>query len=235
MKSPIQFLAAATIGAAALAASLFGLNALAAQVSKTGAPSTALEAPVPDGAQKAADAQGGSMGALWQELEKTPFIREGADDAHAKATIYAFFDPNCIFCHLAWKLSQPYLKEGLQVRWIPIAFVMPDSAAKAAWLITSPDPATALNAGESGWKQGVADGGGAFLKGPVTDEVKARLKANETLFTKLGLDATPSFVYKDALGEVKTLPGLSNQHMFTTMTGLPFIPTTDPDLARVPE
>lgn len=235
MKSPLQFLAAATVGAAALAASLFGLDTFAAQVSKAGAPSTALEAPVPGGAQKAAEAQGGSLAPLWQELEKAPFIREGADDAHAKATIYAFFDPNCIFCHLAWKMSQPYLKEGLQIRWIPIAFVMPDSAAKAAWLITSPDPSAALNTGESGWKKGVADGGGAFLKGPVTDEVKARLKANETLFTKLGLDATPSFVYKDELGVVKTLPGLSNQHMFTMMTGLPFIPTTDPDLARVPE
>lgn len=193
-----------------------------------------LEAPVAKSAEPAV-AEGADFAALWQQLEKNPYIQEGASNADAKATIYAFFDPNCIFCHLAWKMTQPYLEKGLQVRWIPVAFVMPDSPAKVSWLLTSHDPAAALNAGESGWKKGVRDGGGAFLNGPITPLVTAQIKANEKLFTEFGLDATPSFVYKDAQGHIKTLPGISNQHMIPMMTGLPFIASTDPDLARIPE
>lgn len=211
--------------------SLVGLNASAAS-SAAAAP---LEAPVAASGAQAAAPKAAALDALWQQLEKTPFIREGADDAHAKGMYYAFFDPNCIYCHLAWKLSQPYLKQGLQVRWVPVAFVMPDSAAKVAWIMTSPDPSAALTHGEAGWKQGVADGGGAFMKGPVTAEMTAQIKANEKLFTEFGFTGTPSFVYKDPLGVVRTLPGISSQHMITSMTGLAFIPTTDPDLARIPE
>lgn len=222
---PHQTFATRVVAGAALlgASAVFSLGAQAAD-----------SAPVAASAEPAATPDA-SRAALWQQLEKNPFIRDGASNADAKATIYAFFDPNCIYCHLAWKLSQPYLKEGLQVRWIPVAFVMPDSPAKVSWLLTSHDPSAALQTGESGWKKGVRDGGGAFLSGPVTPLVTAQIKANEKLFADFGLDATPSFVYKDKQGKVKTLPGLSNQHMYTMMTGLPFIPTTDPDLARIPE
>lgn len=215
-----------------LLTSLWAVPGLAVSQTSPAAPASALEAtaPSPAHAPTATPNQG-----LWQLLEMNPYIPEGASTAHAKAVIYAFFDPNCIFCHLGWKLSQPYLKTGLQVRWIPIAFVASDSAAKAAWLLTSKDPSAALNHGEGGWKEGVGDGGGAFLDAEVTPAVKAQIKANENLFRKLGLSATPSFVYLDREGKLRTISGITNQHMYSDMTGLAFIPTTDPALAEIPK
>ena len=172
---------------------------------------------------------------LWGQVTKTHFIREGASDGQAKATIYAFFDPNCIFCHIAWKLSQPYLRAGLQIRWIPVAFLAPDSRSKAAGILSASNPSHVFSAGEEGWKSGMADGGGAFPEATVTEAIAAQLKSNKALFANLGISGTPGFVYRDAKGQVHVRSGVSNQHLFTDMTGLPFIKNTDPALARIPQ
>lgn len=171
---------------------------------------------------------------LWQQVTQSKYIIQGADDKTAKATIYAFFDPNCIFCHLGWKLSRHYYQEGLQVRWIPIAFLRSDSASKAAGVLTSADPSKALADGEGGWK-GMEDGGGAFHDATVTPAIQKMLDRNKKLFADLGLTGTPGFVYRDAKGAIHVASGISNKHMFTTMTGLAYVQVNDPDLANIPE
>lgn len=172
--------------------------------------------------------------ALWEQVTQSRYIIQGAGDSTKKATLYAFFDPNCIFCHLGWKLSRHYYQEGLQVRWIPIAFLMTDSAAKAAWVLLSADPSKALAEGEGGWK-GMRDGAGAFKEGPVTAEVRKTLDRNKKLFIDLGLTGTPGFVYKDRVGIVHTASGVSSKHMFADMAGLPYVPVIDPDLENIPD
>ncbi|CAM5223259.1 hypothetical protein CDEF62S_00056 [Castellaniella defragrans] len=172
--------------------------------------------------------------ALWQQVTESRYIVQGASDSAKKATLYAFFDPNCIFCHLSWVLSRHYYQEGLQVRWIPIAFLTTDSAAKAAWVLLSPDPSKALAEGEGGWK-GREDGGGAFKEGPVTDDIQKTLDRNKDLFTKLGLTGTPGFVYKGPLGIIRTASGISSKHMFASMTGLAYVQADDPELEGIPD
>jgi thiol:disulfide interchange protein DsbG len=171
--------------------------------------------------------------ALWGQVTGSKYIIQGASDSAKKATLYAFFDPNCIFCHLSWKLSRHYYQEGLQVRWIPIAFLMTDSASKAAWVLLSADPSKALAEGEGGWK-GLQDGGGAFKEGPVTTEIQKTLARNKKLFIDLGLTGTPGFVYKDPAGIVHTASGVSSKRTFASMTGLPYVPVEDPDLENIP-
>jgi hypothetical protein len=123
---------------------------------------------------------------------------------------------------------QPYLKTRLQVRGIPHAFLSPDSATKPAWVLTSKNASAALNKGEAGWKKGVVDGGGDFSEVKATPAIAAQLEANKALFRKLGMDATPRFVHKDAKGVVRTITGIASQHTITTMTGLPFHPDDRP-------
>lgn len=171
--------------------------------------------------------------ALWQQVTQSRYVIQGASDGAKKATVYAFFDPNCIFCHLGWELSRHYYAEGLQVRWIPIAFLTRDSASKAAWVLLSADPSKALAEGEGGWK-GQQDGGGAFKEGLVTDDIRKVLDHNKKLFVDLGLTGTPGFVYEDSQGVVHTTSGISSKHMFADMTGLPPVPVDDPALANIP-
>ncbi|HEU0229565.1 MAG TPA: thioredoxin fold domain-containing protein [Burkholderiaceae bacterium] len=172
--------------------------------------------------------------ALWQQVIQSKYIIQGASDATKKATVYAFFDPNCIFCHLSWRLSRHYYAEGLQVRWIPIAFLMTDSAPKAAWVLLSADPSKALAEGEGGWK-GLRDGGGAFNESLVTANIQKTLDRNKKLFKDLGLTGTPGFVYKDPKGVVHVASGMSNKHLFANMTGLAYVKVDDPDLKDIPE
>lgn len=172
--------------------------------------------------------------ALWQQVTQSKYIIQGASDSTKKATVYAFFDPNCIFCHLSWELSQHYYQEGLQVRWIPIAFLTTDSASKAAWVLLSADPSKALADGEGGWK-GQEDGGGAFKEGPVTDDIQKMLARNKKLFRDLGLTGTPGFVYEDSQGTVHTASGISSKHLFANMTGLAYVQVNDPNLAHIPD
>lgn len=180
-----------------------------------------------------ATAASASSQALWRRVTESKYIIQGASDNTKKATVYAFFDPNCIFCHLSWELSRHYYQEGLQVRWIPIAFLTTDSASKAAWVLLSTDPSKALADGEGGWK-GQEDGGGAFKEVPVTNDIQKMLARNKKLFADLGLTGTPGFVYEDAHGVVHTASGISSKHMFTNMTGLAYVQVDDPKLERIP-
>lgn len=172
--------------------------------------------------------------ALWEQVIQSKYIVQGASDATKKATVYAFFDPNCIFCHLSWKLSRHYYAEGLQVRWIPIAFLMTDSASKAAWVLLSADPSKALADGEGGWK-GLRDGEGAFNEALVTADIQKALDRNKKLFKDLGLTGTPGFVYKDPKGVVHVASGMTSKHLFANMTGLAYVKVDDPDLKDIPE
>ncbi|TAN30014.1 MAG: hypothetical protein EPN31_04675 [Castellaniella sp.] len=212
------------------------LWAFSTAVVATAGPVQAASAPAAEttaGSQADGTSATPQVQALWEQVTHSKYIIQGASDSTKKATLYAFFDPNCIFCHLSWKLSRHYYQEGLQVRWIPVAFLMTDSAPKAAWVLLSADPSQALAEGEEGWK-GLEDGGGAFKQGPVTAEIQKTLARNKKLFIDLGLTGTPGFVYKDPVGIVHTASGVSSKHMFANMAGLPAVPVDDPDLERIP-
>jgi thiol:disulfide interchange protein DsbG len=209
------------------------LCVLSISVAASGGLARAASAP-PTSPQPGAASARPEVQALWEQVTRSEFILQGASDSTKKATLYAFFDPNCIFCHLSWELSRHYYQEGLQVRWIPIAFLMTDSAPKAAWVLLSADPPRALSEGEGGW-EGLQDGGGAFKQGPVTAEIQKTLARNKKLFIDLGWTGTPGFVYKDAAGIVHTASGVSSKHMFANMVGLRFVPVDDPDLEHIPD
>src|SRR5690606_14330700 len=80
----------------------------------------------------------------WDKVESSAYVAEGAQGKDVKAILYVFKDPNCGFCHSAWKAFQPYMKVGLQVRWIPVSFLAPDSFDKSAALLTAKDKNLAL-------------------------------------------------------------------------------------------
>ena len=164
---------------------------------------------------------------MWGELESSAWIAEGPKTKDAKAIVYVFEDSNCGYCHLAWKALQPYEKVGLQVRWIPVAFLAPDSAAKAQGLMTAPDANLALADAHANF--------GKKLTSPpaVAPEIKAKLDANAKLMKTWGFTGTPATFYKDkATGKVKAINGMFSLAEIPAMTGLPEQKNTDPDLAH---
>lgn len=166
---------------------------------------------------------------LLPQLEKSPFIVSGAKGNAAKSTIYAFIDMNCGYCALAYKALIPYEAAGLQVRWLPVAFLSKDSANKAAALLESSTPEAALKQHEMTFGQ---EGGGIKGAATVSEAIAKKLEANGKLMRDLGFNGTPGIVFKDKNGKVITRSGMPRMSDLPTITGLPEQVQTNPELAR---
>ena len=85
------------------------------------------------------------LGALFQRLEKSSYVAEGAISGPKSIVyVYVFVDANCPFCHYTWLALQPYEKIGLQVRWIPVATLGPTSMPKAIEIMAAADQVAAF-------------------------------------------------------------------------------------------
>lgn len=165
--------------------------------------------------------------AIYNEVEKSAAYLVTGEKKNPKMIMYAFMDPNCIFCHLAYKALLPYTQKGLQVRWIPVAFLKQDSGAKAAALLASKDADKSmadLNAQFSS---------GNFGQGTAVDaKTQLFLTQNRSFMDKIGSQGTPLFIYKDSTGKANVRSGMITLNEIPTITGIPFIPNDDPELKR---
>jgi thiol:disulfide interchange protein DsbG len=167
----------------------------------------------------------------WSRLEKMETINEGAKGSDVKTVIFAFMDPNCVFCHFAHKALQHYAKVGLQIRWVPVAILGGDSAGKAAALMTAKDPLAAWEDHGRNWNPQTHKGGVAPLAS-VSLQVRKSLDDNVALMAELGINGTPGILYKDAQGRVQKTDGMPNLNDLPSITGLPEQPIPEPELQR---
>lgn len=136
--------------------------------------------------------------------ETTPF-KEGRDDAAYKITVLA--DPNCSACHYAYDAMKPYIDKGeLQVAWIMVYFVRPDSQAKAAAIMAAKDPGKAMAENEAGFNMKEEEGGIAPLKN-IPDALRNELEGNMKFMHDTGIGSTPTIIYYDKEGQLKFLNG----------------------------
>ncbi len=166
-----------------------------------------------------------------QQFESAPAIVEGASGAAVKSTIYVFMDPNCIYCHLVWKALQPYEAAGLQVHWIPIAFLKPDSAGKAAALLQANDSVALMKQLETHYSEKDESGGIAPLA-TIPAEVQAKLDGNAKLFQDLGFQGTPTIIYRGSGGRWADVNGLPKLGTLAALLDLPAQPVSDPELQK---
>jgi thiol:disulfide interchange protein DsbG len=158
-------------------------------------------------------------------------IVEGASGSNVKSTLYVFMDPNCIYCHLVWKALQPYEAAGLQVHWIPMGFLKPDSAGKAAALLEAKDGAALLKVLETHYSVKDESGGIAPLA-QVSAADQAKLDNNIKLFQDLGFDGTPTLIYQGSGGRWADVSGLPKLSQLPGMLNLPAQSISDPELQR---
>ena len=166
---------------------------------------------------------------LYSALEHSTFIAEGTQKA-PKTIIYAFFDPNCPFCHFSWKAFQPYEAAGLQVRWIPVAYLTETSTGKAAAILQAKDRLAAFRENEQKYNLKNHEGGIKPVKPSSTS--KQQLQANSEFMHKLGITGTPAIVWKDAQGKIQMKAGMPRLSELSAITGLPEQIINDPELAR---
>lgn len=158
-------------------------------------------------------------------------IVEGATGKNVKSTIYVFMDPNCIFCHFAWKAFQPYEAAGLQVHWIPLGFLKADSPGKAAALLQAKDGPALLRELETRFSEKDESGGIAPLAN-VPFSAQVALDGNTQRFQAMGFNSTPTIIYATSGGRWADFSGLPPLHTLPAMLNLPEQAITDPSLQR---
>lgn len=164
------------------------------------------------------------LSALYAKFEKADYVATGTLK-NPKSVIYVILDPNCVFCHYLYLAVQPYQAAGLQVRWIPVGFLRPDSVNKAAQILK--EGGKALDAQQAAYNTP------QMPKGiEVTRELQAKLDANQELMREAQMNGTPGILYKDAAGNVVKKDGMPMLSELPEITGLPEQPQTDARLDR---
>lgn len=175
-----------------------------------------------DGKEAAEDAlesavHGPMASGAWKQLESAHWIQDGKADA--PRTVYVFTDPNCPFCNKFWSDARPWVDSGKVVlRHVIVGILTPTSPGKAAALLSDKNPSAALAAYEranaqrnkqnmqGGRPRPLADLGLKPLA-PIPPGIQAQLSSNEKLMASLGLEATPSMVWRDASGAIQVRTG----------------------------
>lgn len=133
------------------------------------------------------------------QLARAPAIVQG--DARGTQVLYAFFDPTCPFCNLAYGSFRNSLKPGMQVRWIPIDYLSAKAAGQAAALLTASDPGAALRQHEESFRSG------GIAAVDVTPEARKQLDENLKLFHVMGFKGVPAILYRSQDGRWDALSG----------------------------
>ncbi len=148
---------------------------------------------------------------VWQELEESHWIADGAPDA--ERIVYTFTDPNCPYCRQFWHDVRPWIEAGrVQLRHIMIGVLAQDSPAKAAALLGAEDPAAALHA-HSGEGEEIAPG-------PQPREIEEQVFANNQLFDSLGFMATPTTLFRTG-NRVDRIEGVPSSERLEEAMGSP--------------
>jgi thiol:disulfide interchange protein DsbG len=149
----------------------------------------------------------------YKSINTLSYVTQGSDKAAHKA--YVLIDPNCIFCHQLYLDMAPLIKaKKLQIRWVPVGIMRPDSSGKAAHLLSAKNNAEAvklLQEDEDNFKTKTEEGGLSALDTNSTDPTTAnafkKVANNNAFFSNNGFTGTPVILYLDKKDKAAIYPG----------------------------
>ncbi len=125
---------------------------------------------------------------------ETRFIPDGTGNR----VIWIFFDPDCIWCHRLFVMINKHpLPENIQLRWIPVAFLKPDSKGKSEFILKQGYQALAQN--EQVFDKKNEEGGAPTASDP---ELSRSIRKNSRLLSLVGNGGmeTPTILYRQKQG-----------------------------------
>ena len=162
-----------------------------------------------------AQSAGNDGKAVWQALEDSQWVPDGADDADT--VVYTFTDPNCPYCHKFRELAAPWIKAGkVQLRHIMVGLIKESSVPKAATILASSEPSELLSR-----HQRTFDSGGIQASEELDVTARQQVAQNTRLMQQLGARATPTVVYWDSNGEIAAKQGAPRPEDMPAIMGSP--------------
>ncbi|GAA4360550.1 thiol:disulfide interchange protein DsbG [Kangiella marina] len=159
--------------------------------------------------------EGPRMERAWKELEESAWVADGSDDA--PVIIYTFTDTNCPYCHKFREAAEPWIKAGkVQLRHILVAILRKSSMSKGATILGSDDPEAMMQQHNNAFSQG-----GVTVDPAAVEKGQVRVQLNTNMMQRLGFGATPTSLYKDQNGKIKSVQGMPQGDMLEQMMGSP--------------
>lgn len=159
-------------------------------------------------------------------------------EASSERPVYVFYEPHCGFCSAFHAAAKPYIDNGAEVRWVPVAFLRPQaqggkpsSYELVSKILNSSDPlaiidahekSKAITGGASGLTEGMAPNAKTF---EVTEK-------NNAVMKELGFSGTPAVVYFDEKGKVKLKKGFPAMAELPGIFGMKRMDSSDGRLSR---
>ncbi len=139
------------------------------------------------------------------EMGKATVITQGK----GPRVLNIFIDANCPYCHELFMALGPLAgKNGLQVRWVPVAVLAPSSVTKGAAILQAKDRLTALRENEMNYGKGpTGQGGGIAPATQVLPATSAILNANNALLDATRSPGVPTMLYRDKQGQAMLVVG----------------------------
>jgi len=157
-------------------------------------------------------APAGSAAGLMQRLDRAHWISAGAKSPGR--VVYVFTDPNCPYCNDLWKAMRTARAADVQIRYLLVAVISPDSKGKDAAILESADPATAFDRSERNFEKGGIPPKAKWQ--PATTEA---ISANEALMLALHIYGTPGLVYLGEPNEVRVFAGMPDAGQLRAIVG----------------
>lgn len=150
-----------------------------------------------------------SNDAIFKSAQNTNWFEQG--NPKAAHQLYVIAEPNCSACHYFYESIKPYIAKGqVSVRWILVAFVNPSSPGKVAAIISSKNPAQALEYNESAFDDNHESGSISPLTN-ISESVKQNIVENIQFMKDSGFHSTPILLFKNADGHISVLQGAPPQ------------------------
>ncbi len=145
--------------------------------------------------------------AMLQQMGRTTAVTLGS----GPRVVDVFFDPNCPYCHELYEDLRPWAgKQGLQLRWIPVAVLAPSSEGKAAAMLQAADRARALARNEEDYDENprAGSGGGLVPAASVRSATREELARNLKVLHAAGAYfAFPMMVWRNQAGHAQMFLG----------------------------
>ncbi|MGM0450599.1 MAG: thiol:disulfide interchange protein DsbG [Pseudomonadota bacterium] len=153
--------------------------------------------------------------AIWQTLEESHWVQDGADDADR--IIYTFTDPNCPYCDKFREQAAPWIDAGrVQLRHIMVGIIKRSSTPKAATILGSDNPEATLTENRKAYENGGIEPDKAIVK-----ETEGQVRENNFLMRDLGARATPTTIYWNGNDELAAKQGAPRPQEMPDIMGSP--------------
>src|SRR3990167_1678368 len=142
---------------------------------------------------------------IYADVAKTNWVEDGKVDAPHKA--YIVVEPNCSACHMLYNGLKPMIDSGqLQVRWIFVAFMNPQSAGMAAAIMQAKDPGKMISMDEKKFNMQTEMGG--IKPVPVSKDRQDKINQNLDFMSQAGFVGTPGIIFMGTDGKPQIVRGV---------------------------